>query len=240
MPILSQPYFRNEQAALTKLEALVWPHGPVCLHCGATTRIGNVIGKGARPGLKFCCRCRKQFRVTMGTPFEGSHVPIHKWLQACYLLTASDTGISAHQLHLRLDITNKTALAMVHRLAETTCRSGTETQSSAAAEARFPRVRWRRHGYRSAALDLGSEPDQGEGEEVPWAIPPAGATRQYQRFLETAQELRCRDDEPGFERVLTQILRHPAGVRQPRGATAGSVRETTDKQIRLQGIRRAR
>src|SRR5580704_17316306 len=90
MPMHSQPYFHQELAALRKLERIVWPNGPVCPHCGATDRIGAVTGKGARPGLKFCCHCRKQFRATIGTMFEGSHVPLHKWFQACFLLTASE------------------------------------------------------------------------------------------------------------------------------------------------------
>jgi transposase-like protein len=249
MTILSQPYFRNEQAALSKLETLVWPHGPVCLHCGATNRIGNVIGKGARPGLKFCCRCRKQFRVTMGTIFEGSHVPIHKWLQACFLLTASDTGISAHQLHLRLDITNKTALGMVHRLAEISCSGspsgtgGTDNDWTSEARGGFPRVRWRRRVHAEhhlPALDLGSA-EASDAEEVPWAPPPPGTTRQYLNFLETARELGCRDDEAAFERVLARIARYPVSARRPRISIAASAAGATDaaSQNRLHRTLRA-
>ncbi|HEV2301969.1 MAG TPA: IS1595 family transposase [Stellaceae bacterium] len=248
MTILSQPYFRNEQAALSKLEALIWPHGPICLHCGATNRIGNVIGRGARPGLKFCCRCRKQFRATMGTVFEGSHIPIHKWLQACFLLTAGDTGISAHQLHLRLDITNKTALGMVHRLAELRAAGAPDSADAAESErtglvnGRLRRVRWRRRGNRGpAAHALGSAPEAGDGDEVPWAIPPAGTTRQYVRFLETAHELGCRDDEAAFERVLARIVRYPAPTRRARVSIAASAPEAADgpSRTRSRGARHA-
>src|SRR3974377_1083231 len=124
MSIISRPYFWDEQAAHGKLEEIVWPNGPVCPRCGATDRIGAVTGKGARAGLKFCCRCRRQFRATIGTMFQGSHVPLHKWFQARFLLGAAESGISAHQLHLRLEVTNRTALAIVHRLQEVI--SGTE------------------------------------------------------------------------------------------------------------------
>src|SRR6516225_5041603 len=116
MFITSRPYFWDEQAAHAKLEEIVWPNGPVCTRCGATDRIGAVTGRGARAGLKFCCRCRKQFRATVGTMFEGSHVPLHKWFQACFLLSAAPGVISPYQLHLRLEVTNKTALGIVHRL----------------------------------------------------------------------------------------------------------------------------
>ncbi len=117
MSVILQPYFWDEPAAHAKLEGIVWPNGPVCMRCGATDRIGAVTGKGARAGLKFCCRCRKQFRATIGTMFEGSHVPLHKWFQACFLLNAAGGAVSAHQLHLRLEVTNKTALGIVQRLA---------------------------------------------------------------------------------------------------------------------------
>src|ERR1700738_1674839 len=117
MSIVWQPYFWDEQAAHAKLEEIVWPNGPVCRRCGATDRIGAVTGKGARAGLKFCCRCRKQFRATVGTMFEGSHVPLHKWFQACFLLSVAGDVISPYRLHLRLEVTNKTAFGIVPRLA---------------------------------------------------------------------------------------------------------------------------
>jgi transposase-like protein len=223
MTILSQPYFRIEQSALSKLESLVWPNGPVCVHCGATDRIGAVTGKGARPGLKFCCRCRKQFRVTMGTMFEGSHVPLHKWFQACFLLTASEAGISAHQLHLKLQITNKTALCMVHRLAESG-RAAQRADGSAAPLGQrqlfvFPRTRWRRR------VPL-SEPGQtiprdgvsnAKGQPL-WPTPPAGATRQFLSFVDAARELSCSDDESRFETIVLRIARFGLNGRRPTAA----------------------
>ncbi len=91
MSILSKPYFHDEAAALAKLEEIVWPSGPICPHCGNTERIYTLEGvknkKGAvRPGLRKCGACRKQFTVRVGTVFESSHIPLHKWLQATYLL----------------------------------------------------------------------------------------------------------------------------------------------------------
>jgi transposase-like protein len=123
MSILSKPYFHDEQAAFAKLESIVWPNGPTCPHCGAIDRISEIKGKSARIGLKFCGHCRKQFTVRVGTVFERSHVPLHKWLQATYLMCASKKGISAHQLHRTLEVTYKTAWFMEHRLREA-MRSG--------------------------------------------------------------------------------------------------------------------
>jgi hypothetical protein len=54
----------------------------------------------------------------VGTLYERSHIPLHKWLLATHLLTASKKGISAHQLHRMLGITYKSAWFMCHRIRE--------------------------------------------------------------------------------------------------------------------------
>lgn len=134
MSILNAPYFHDEEAAFAKLETILWPDGPVCPHCGATDRIyplKNVRTKPSkkhpegvvRHGLKKCGHCRKQFTVRVGTVFESSHIPLHKWLQAVYLMCSSKKGISAHQLHRVLEITYEAAWFAGHRIREA-MRSG--------------------------------------------------------------------------------------------------------------------
>jgi transposase-like protein len=116
MSVLSQPHFHNEAAARERLEALVWPQGPVCPRCGGFDRI--TVVKGARAGLRRCGPCKREFTVTVGTVFERSKVPLHKWFQAAHLMASSKKGISAHQLHRTLKTTYKTAWFMEHRLRE--------------------------------------------------------------------------------------------------------------------------
>lgn len=120
MSIISAPHFHDETAAIEKLESVVWADGPVCPHCGnvASDRITKVSGKTARPGLKRCLECKRQFTVKVGTVFESSHIPIYKWWQAAHLLCSSKKGVSAHQLHRMLEITYKSAWFMAHRLRE--------------------------------------------------------------------------------------------------------------------------
>ena len=89
-----------------------------------TDRIYAFHGKAHRIGLKKCGHCRKQFTVKVGTVFEQSHVPLHKWLQAVHLLCSSKKGISSHQLHRILEVTYKTAWFMSHRIREA-MRDGT-------------------------------------------------------------------------------------------------------------------
>src|SRR5471032_1283814 len=122
MSILSEPHFHNEAAAIARLEAIVWPDGPVCPHCGGVGRITTV--KGGRIGLRRCGDCKKQFTCKVGTVFESSHVPVYKWFQAAHLLASSKKGISAHQLHRTLKVTYKTAWFIAHRLREA-MRDGT-------------------------------------------------------------------------------------------------------------------
>ena len=118
MSILSKEYFHNEEAAFEHLESIVWANGVVCPKCGVVGESGKLNGKTARTGLRKCYACRKQFTVKVGTVFESSHVPLHKWLQAAYLMASSKKGISAHQLHRILEVTYKTAWFMTHRLRE--------------------------------------------------------------------------------------------------------------------------
>ena len=110
----------SEEKARAYLEATLWPNGPVCPHCESTDvyRMAQKTGskRPGRPGLHRCRSCKKQFTVTVGTIFEGSHIPLHKWLMAIHLMTSSKKGISAHQLHRMLGMTYKVAWFMCHRL----------------------------------------------------------------------------------------------------------------------------
>ena len=122
--IFDDARFHDEDAARKHLESIRWPNGPGCPHCGASGHICRIEsqseekGKGARPGLLFCGDCRKQFSVTVGTVFERSKVPLHKWVLATHLLCSSKKGISSHQLHRTLGVTYKTAWFMTHRIRE--------------------------------------------------------------------------------------------------------------------------
>lgn len=119
MSVLSKPYFHNEAKAFEYLESVLWADGIVCPHCGVVGgRVYALEGKSTRVGLKKCGECRKQFTVKVGTVFEHARLPLHKMLQATYLMTSSKKGISAHQLHRVLEITYKSAWFLAHRIRE--------------------------------------------------------------------------------------------------------------------------
>lgn len=105
--------FPDQESARTYLESRLWPHGVRCPICGLGDRIGN-----HSPGLYRCTQCREAFSVRTGTIFERSHVPLHKWLYAMYLLVTSRKGISSMQLSKEIGITQKSAWFVLQRLRE--------------------------------------------------------------------------------------------------------------------------
>lgn len=111
------PRFIDPVAARKHLEALRWPDGPYCPHCGSfgATRLE---GKKHRDGLIQCNDCRQQYTVTVGTVFERSKIALNKWLLCNHLLCAGKKGMSAHQIHRMLGVTYKTAWFMCHRIRE--------------------------------------------------------------------------------------------------------------------------
>jgi transposase-like protein len=115
-------HFSDEDKAREFIEKLRWPDGPVCPKCGEVNNAYRLEpkpskkGTHGRKGLWKCAGCREQFTVTVGTIFEDSHIPLHKWLLAYHLLCASKKGMSAHQLHRMLKVTYRSAWFMAHRI----------------------------------------------------------------------------------------------------------------------------
>jgi transposase-like protein len=115
---LTDPIFHDEDVAREHLEAIRWPNGPFCPHCGAVDNITRLQGESHRAGLHQCNACRGHFTVTNGTVMERSHIPLNKWIAGFHLMAASKKGMSAHQLHRMLHVTYKTAWFMAHRIRE--------------------------------------------------------------------------------------------------------------------------
>ncbi|WP_181832791.1 transposase [Bosea caraganae] len=99
----------NEHAAHLSLERLVWPSGPVCPHCGELTRLGRLNGLSTPVGAWKCYACRKPFTIRHGTIFHNSHVPLHVWLQALYLLTETRLKMGSQRLAHVLGVSVRTA-----------------------------------------------------------------------------------------------------------------------------------
>jgi transposase-like protein len=109
-------HFQSHELARQWLEARRWPDGPICPHCGV---IGHSYAT-KKAGLYRCAEpaCRKDFSITTGTVMESSHIPLHKWMMAFYLMSSSKKGMSAHQVHRALGVSYKAAWFMCHRIRE--------------------------------------------------------------------------------------------------------------------------
>lgn len=120
MAAVRYPAFTDETAAREALEAVRWPDGPYCPHCGNLDqeKIAKGEGKAHRPGLYYCAACNGQFTVTVGTVMERSKIPLSKWLMAMHLMASSKKGMSAHQMHRLLGVTYKSAWFLCHRIRE--------------------------------------------------------------------------------------------------------------------------
>jgi transposase-like protein len=120
---LSAPVFTDEEKARAYFEAIRWPDGPTCPHCGNVdaSRIYEIAANPqhkVRAGLRECQDCHGQFTVRTGSVMESSHLPLTKWALAYRLMASAKKGISAHQMHRTLGITYKTAWFLCHRIRE--------------------------------------------------------------------------------------------------------------------------
>src|SRR5690606_23214444 len=107
----------TDESCREYLEKMLWAGEPVCPHCGSKRDDHYELKtKGEFKGLRKCKDCRKRFTVTVGTMFEGSHVPLRKWFIAIYIFTNHKKCISSIQLSKDLGLTQKTAWFVLHRI----------------------------------------------------------------------------------------------------------------------------
>jgi transposase-like protein len=162
---LQDPRFTDETVAREALEAVVWPNGPTCPHCGNAdaNKIAKLETKSVRPGLHYCNECAKQFTATVGTVFERSKIPLTKWWLAMHLIGSSKKGISSHQLHRMLGISYKSTWFMMHRIREAMRIGGFAPMGGAGsvveADETFigrkeDSIKRRGHGHKNAVLAL--------------------------------------------------------------------------------------
>jgi transposase-like protein len=98
-------------AAVAHFTAIRWRNGAFCPYCGST-KVYNFSDKRTHK----CGDCRQRFSIKVGTIFEDSKVPLRKWLMAIWLLTSHRKGIASTQLAKDIEVTQKTAWFMLHRL----------------------------------------------------------------------------------------------------------------------------
>jgi len=105
--------FPDEDAARKYLEDRLWPSGPVCPTCKGQDRLTT-----RKKGFHRCNACQVDFTIRTGTIFGRSHIPLHKWVHAMYLLVTARKGISSLQLAKQIGISQHAAWFMLQRLRE--------------------------------------------------------------------------------------------------------------------------
>lgn len=103
--------FSDEQVCIDAVAAMRWPDGPECPHCQAKEPYYLETQKRWK-----CRSCRKQFSVKVGTIFEDSPISLQQWLPALWMLVNDKNGVSSYELHRALDISQKSAWFVLHRL----------------------------------------------------------------------------------------------------------------------------
>ena len=107
---------RTEKDARKFFEGIRWPNGIACPKCGVQDNPYRIKRESEKREILRCKHCKRDFSVTTGTVFEGSHIPLITWFRAFVLLSSSKKGISSHQLSRMLGITQKSAWFMAHRI----------------------------------------------------------------------------------------------------------------------------
>ena len=106
--------FPDEATAREWFEAKKWPNGRHCPQCGSA----RTHEAKHRYSPYRCTDCRSYFSVKGGSLMEGSKISLRKWAFAIYLETTSLKGVSSMKIHRDLNVTQKTAWFMLHRIRE--------------------------------------------------------------------------------------------------------------------------
>ena len=107
--------FDTEDKAVCWLEGLLWNHKPVCFHCGG---LGNISKPASKKYTYWCGGCRSHFTIRTGTILHSSKLSLRIWVVAIYYVLTARKGISSLQLSKELNITQKSAWHLLHRIRE--------------------------------------------------------------------------------------------------------------------------
>lgn len=107
--------FADPEVAHDFFVQIRFPNGVACPRQGCGSGEVAYLEKYRR---WYCNDCKKQFSAKVGTIFEDSPIGLDKWLPAIWLIASNRNGISSHELARALEVTQKTAWFMLHRIRE--------------------------------------------------------------------------------------------------------------------------
>jgi transposase-like protein len=109
------PFLTDERAAGDFIAKLRWPDGVTCPFCGGAT-VWETTGQNEARRQWKCQACREKFSVTSRSIFEGSHIPLGKWIYAIFIMCSAKKGVSANQLKRELKLSYRSAWFLCHRI----------------------------------------------------------------------------------------------------------------------------
>ncbi|CAN5410524.1 IS1595 family transposase [soil metagenome] len=205
-------YFSDPDTCATFMAQLRWPDGVTCPNCE-----GKAVSYLSTRRLWKCKACKKQFSVKQGTVMEDSPISLDKWLAAIWMIANAKNGISSCEISRALDITQKSAWFLLHRI-RLAMQEGTFEKMSGTVEAdetfigglsknmhkREREARITGTGGKDKAIVMGLLERHGEGSTVRTKVI-------LDRLGETIQaEVRCHV-EPGSE-LMTDALKAYRGL----------------------------
>ncbi len=104
-------HFADKETCTTFMAQLRWPDGVTCPACE-----GKEVSYLSTRFMWKCKACKKQFSVKVGTVMEDSPIRLDKWLAAIWMIANDKNGISSYEVHHALDITQKSAWFLNHRI----------------------------------------------------------------------------------------------------------------------------
>ncbi|MDQ3648963.1 MAG: IS1595 family transposase [Acidobacteriota bacterium] len=104
-------YFSDKETCTTFMAQIRWPEGVTCPMCE-----GKEVSYLSTRYIWKCKACKKQFSVKVGSIMEDSPIGLDKWLAAMWLIANAKNGVSSYEIHRALDITQKSAWFLLHRI----------------------------------------------------------------------------------------------------------------------------
>lgn len=201
--------FQTQAGAVEFLEYHIWPDGPSCPFCGETKKIGRLSGASTAPGTFKCYSCRKRFSLHHKSIFAGSHVPLHIWMRAIYLLAATEHVWGAHRLSEALGISIRTAWSLKRKICKAAKRRDVSNQvdmdrhaqgeplngNAVQCEQASPQLQ---NGYIGKPQDLLIN--------VEMIDDPPCADRRFQHFLAVAALFRSPQTDQRFQELLLCLI----------------------------------
>ena len=108
--------FPDQGSCIDHLERMRWRSTPYCPLCGSVEVKRKYEDGTGRIGRWHCKACSGSFKVTHGTLFHGTKIPLQKWFLAIALVLNAKKGLSSYQLQRDLDLNQKTAWYMLTRI----------------------------------------------------------------------------------------------------------------------------